>query len=100
MVVAAMGCRRMRSGFADTQFDVRCEVKLMNVLVPPGKPFSVQVRREQETWMQARMALEKLCCPDLRPLDNPLSEISFERVSTRGKVGAMTPSYVYMTLTA
>ncbi|KAI1076035.1 hypothetical protein F5B20DRAFT_557248 [Whalleya microplaca] len=64
------------------RFDVRCEVKLQNIILQPGKPFAIQVQ-EGNSWKQVQMAMNCLDEADLEPLeDDPhnfedTSEISF-----------------------
>lgn len=78
------------------QFAAQCEVKLLNVVCGPSRPFEIQTRLDR---MQVRMGMAQLDEEDLELLlDDPqsfqdTSEISFTSVS-KGK--ASTLSFLFL----
>lgn len=74
------------------QFDAQCEVKLLNVVSGPSRPFEIQTRLDR---MQVRMGMAQLDEADLELLvDDPqsfqdTSEISFTAVS-KGKASSLS----------
>lgn len=78
------------------QFAAQCEVKLLNVVCGPSRPFEIQTRLDK---MQVRMGMAQLDEEDLELLlDDPqsfqdTSEISFTSVS-KGK--ASTLSFLFL----
>ncbi|KAI0114644.1 hypothetical protein F4776DRAFT_673916 [Hypoxylon sp. NC0597] len=64
------------------RFDGRCEVKIPQLIVQPGKPFAIQAQ-DEDSWKQVRMDMKRLDEGDLKLLgEDPksyedTSEISF-----------------------
>lgn len=74
------------------RFDAKCEVKLLHVVLQPGKPFSIRTQRNTNEWVEVRMGMTLLNENDLKELAaNPesyedTSEILFGSISN-DKVG-------------
>ncbi|KAI5462815.1 hypothetical protein BGZ63DRAFT_462195 [Mariannaea sp. PMI_226] len=65
------------------RYDARCEVMIINLILQPNKPFEIQARLDQDTWLQVQMTMALVDPGDLELLaDDPqsvedTSEISF-----------------------
>ncbi|KAG8532881.1 uncharacterized protein KY384_002759 [Bacidia gigantensis] len=75
-----------------SRFDARCEVKLLHVVIQPGKPFAIRAQLKANEWVEVRMGMALLDENDLEALEadpesyEDTSEILFEPIS-KEKVG-------------